>query len=394
VDGAKPVVILQTTVPLTLKAFFSGQLQWFRENGFDVHIVSSPHESLFELAEAEGVTAHPVPMRRAISPVPDLVSLVRLWQLYRKIRPDIVHGFTLKAGLLAMIAARLAGVPVPLYSILGTPEEGRGPVSFAIFLVERCICFLAQAVYCECKSIKDVIVKHRLKAPEKTKVVAAWSWNTIGPFLEGYQHRESMRQQMRARLGIPQESLVIGYVGRIVVDKGIRELYAAFRELAADFPDLVLLLVGDFEPEHPMENELRAALLSEPRVRITGFRNDVPSYMAGMDVLVHPSYREGLPTVPLEAGAIGLPVITTRIPGCVDAVTDGVTGMLIESHHAAQLRDAIRVLLEDGEARERMGRAGHDWVAAQPAPSAQWRALLEQYRLQLQAMGCLHTGRE
>lgn len=377
--SSKTVIVLQTTIPMTLKAFFSGQAAWLNRQGFEVHVISSPGIELQEFAKSEGVHVHAVDMSRTINPFQDAVSCLRLYWLYRKIKPQIVHGFTPKAGLLGMLAARMAGIPHPIYAVLGMPEEGKGFRSRITFCLERLICGLAERVTTECESIQQVLLRHHLKPAEKIDVIPAWSWNTLARFLRAYPERARMRASMRAELNLPADAVVLGYVGRIVRDKGMSELNQAFRRLRSEFPRLRLVLIGDFEEAHPLAKTFKAELCEHPDVTVTKFISDVPAVMAGIDILLHPSYREGLPTVPLEANALGIPVVTTRIPGCVDAIVDGITGTLVASRDAGALTRAVRELLVNEEKRVAMGEAGHQRMEQAAAQEQLWEQLKAVY---------------
>jgi glycosyltransferase involved in cell wall biosynthesis len=379
-NDRKSVIVIQTTVPTTLEAFFAGQLQWLQEHGFEVHAVSSPGEALSTVAEREGIVAHAIKMSRRITPLADLRSLFSLVCLYRSLRPRIVHGFTAKGGLLGMLAAWMAGVPVRVYSIFGVPPATRGVRKRLMYTIERLSCALAHTVFCECESVRQVALKDNLTAPAKTSVLAAWSWNPVGSILARFDMRSEDRRRLREELCIPEHALVLGFVARIVPDKGIHELLDAQRALANEFPDLYLLLVGELERDHPLNPAILGYLNSAPRLLCVGFQRDVAPYLATMDVLVHPSYREGLPTVPLEASAMGVPVVSTDIPGCVDAVENGQTGILVPPQDSAALTDAIRVLLLDPQLRSRMGEAGRERMLRQCNPMATWEMLLAQYQ--------------
>jgi glycosyltransferase involved in cell wall biosynthesis len=172
---------------------------------------------------------------------------------------------------------------------------------------------------------------------------------------------------------------VLGFAGRIVRDKGLIELDAAWRMLREEFPDLQLLLAGEFEPQDPIPADVEARLRGDPRIHLAGLVPDMPRFYKAIDVLALPTYREGFGTVLLEAAAMALPVVATRIPGCVDAVRDGETGTLVPSHDAAALADAVRAYLRDPELRRRHGDAGRRRALRDFRPEAMWEALYQEY---------------
>lgn len=159
-------------------------------------------------------------------------------------------------------------------------------------------------------------------------------------------------------LRIPPGALIIAFVGRIVRDKGLVELAAAWKQLKERHPSLYLAIAGDLEPQDPVPDEVVKMIREDPRIRSVGWIEDLRSFYASIDLLILPSYREGFPNSPLEASAMGVPVVSTLVPGCIDAVVDGVTGLLVPPRDAVALAGAIERYILDPELRRRHGRAG------------------------------------
>ncbi|HXG09745.1 MAG TPA: glycosyltransferase family 4 protein [Gemmataceae bacterium] len=371
-----------TTVPVSLWSFLGGQIGYMKDRGFAVRALASPGEYLDRFAEREEVPVHGVPMLRRITPLRDLVAVGRLWRVLRRVRPAIVHAHTPKGGLLGMIAACLTGVPVCIYQVHGMPwMTARGLKRALLSWTEWAACRLADQVLCVSGSVREAAVAGGICPPAKIKVLAAGSVNGVdaearfNPDVAVPAHRDRTRD----RLGIPRSAPVVGFVGRLVRDKGIGELATAWQTLRRLFPALHLLLVGPFEPQDPVPPEVRALLENDPRVRLIGQVDDCLPFYAAMDLVVLPTYREGLPLVPLEAAAMSLPVVATRVPGCVDAVVDGVTGTLVPPRESAALAEAITAYVRDPELRRRHGRAGRERVLRDFRPEAVWEALYEEY---------------
>ncbi len=368
------------TVPVST-IFFRGQIARLREAGFRVTFICNPGPETAAV-EGEGAEFIAVPMEREISPLKDLRSLWRLWRVLRKIRPDLTNVGTPKAGLLGGIAARMAGVPRRIYTLHGLRLEGaRGVKRGILRLMEHISCGCAHYVRCVSPSLRDRAVKLRLVRSERAYVIGAGSANGIDMELfRSTPARIEEAEALREELNIPTYAPVVGFVGRFTRDKGIAELYGAFIRLKAAFPDLRLLLLGDFEAGDPVDAAVRAGLEANPNVVFAGMVKGTPRYYAAMNVLALPTYREGFPNVPLEAQASSVPVVTTRVTGAVDSVLDGITGLLVPAQDEAALAEALTELLGNRDRMRYMGRVARDWVEDRFRREAVWQALVEDYQ--------------
>jgi lipopolysaccharide/colanic/teichoic acid biosynthesis glycosyltransferase/glycosyltransferase involved in cell wall biosynthesis len=393
----RPRIAYVVTSDLAVK-FFEGQSAFLAANGFEVDAICSPGPRL-EAMRREGITPWALPMEREISPARDLLSLWRLWRLFRRIQPDMVVASTPKAGLLGTVAARLAAVPRVQYFLHGLRlETTTGIKRWILMGAEWIACHAAESVRCVSQSLLARVVALRLAPAARCMVIGNGSADGIAMerYTAGAQAKFEAKQ-VRRELQIPADALVLGFVGRITRDKGIGELYEAFTRLRPRYSDLRLLLVGDFETGDPVPEELRARIGDDPAVIHTGFVDDVEHFYPAMDVLALSTYREGLPTVLLEAQFAGVPVVTTNATGAVDAIVDGETGLHVPVGDAAALTSALNRLLGDAELRSTMGAAGRIWVEKNFHREDLWRELLAYYRSQLkspqdQAIARLHSG--
>jgi len=378
----KPVILFHvTTVPQTLN-FFRGQIAFIKERGFEIHAVSSPGVMLQEAEARESIPVYPVAMPRRISLIADLKALYQLYRLFRRYHPDIVHAHTPKGGLLGVLAARLARVPIVIYTMRGLPYiTATGLKQKILISTETLACRLADRVLAVSFSLRQRAVAMKFCPGEKIRVLGCGSSNGVEAKSRFNPERinPDARRTIRNLYEIPLDALVIGYVGRIVRDKGMVELGEAWQRLRTAFPDLYLMLIGPLEPQDPIPQILLKQWQDDPRVVFTGRIKDMVPYYAAINVLVLPTYREGFPNTPLEAAAMELPVVATQVDGCVDAVVDGVTGLLVPPGDRAALAQAIAQLLLNPEQRQQMGNMGRQRVLRDFRPEVIWQGLYETY---------------
>ena len=371
-----------TTVSQSL-IFLEGQLAYMQERGLDITAICSPDEALDAFGRRHGVQTCGVQMPRRISVAQDLVALAQLVAQLRRIKPQIVHAHTPKGGLLGMIAATLAGVPGRVYHMRGLPlETATGSRKALLTWTERVSCALAHQVICVSPSLRQVALDHDLcRPPQKLRVLAGGSGNGVEAKrrFNPSTYSPQTRQQVRHRLGISPDALVVGFIGRLVRDKGVVELAQAWASLRQRHPHARLLIVGPFEPRDPVPEDTAAALRADPSVHLLGFQDQTPPLYLAMDLVVLPTYREGFPNVPLEAAAMGLPVVSTRVPGCVDAIVEERTGLLVPARDALALERAMERYMVDDALRAAHGRAAQARVRQDFDQERIWSALHQVY---------------
>jgi glycosyltransferase involved in cell wall biosynthesis len=375
------------TVPTSLY-FLSGQVAFMRACGYDVCAIASPGPHLERFGEQEGIPVYAVPLTRRITPLQDLRAVWRLWRLLRRLDPEIVHAHTPKGGLLGTIAAWLARTPVRVYHMRGLPfTTATGVRRRLLRLAEKTSCALAHRVYSISRSMRAVAIAEGICPPGKIEVLLAGSGNGVDAATRFRPLGEQARAAARAEHGIPRDVLVIGYLGRLAREKGLVELASAWTRLRDRHPGMHLLVVGPADAADPVPDEILASLRSDPRVHLAGPAFDTPRQYAAMDVVAFPTHREGFGNVALEAAGMALPVVATRVTGCVDAVQDGVTGTLVPAHDPAALAAALERYLLDPALREAHGQAGRGRALAQFRPEAIWTALATGYEALLAARG-------
>jgi glycosyltransferase involved in cell wall biosynthesis len=298
-------------------------------------------------------------MRREMAPVSDLWSLMRLcWLLYR-LKPEITEFSTPKAGLLGSVAAMLCGVPSRVYLLRGLKLETSTGVKRRILLAaERLASACSHAVLCNSESLRNQALALRVAPASKLRLLGSGSSNGVD-----VEHFSPGPGILRARLCLPSDAPVVGFVGRLTRDKGLPELVEAFDAIMAAKPLAHLLLVGWFDAaEDALDRDLRVRIKNHPRIHMTGYVADTAPYYRVMDVMVLPTWREGFPNVVLEAAASGIPVVTTLCTGSRDTVVPEVTGLLIPPGYPAAISEAVLQLLRNHARRCRMGMAARAWV--------------------------------
>ncbi|HLY39901.1 MAG TPA: glycosyltransferase family 4 protein [Terracidiphilus sp.] len=358
-EQTRSLIVIGITHPQSC-LLLSGRLRALREAGFRVVLLCAPGKPLDRVAKSEGVETIAIPMERGIAPLRDMLSLFRLWRVLRQLQPDIVEFSTPKAGFLGMVAATLARVPERVYLLRGLKlESTSGFKRRLLCAAERVASLCAHHVLCNSASLTRVACDLRLVDSEKLLLLGDGSSNGVDVvrFAPG-------ASDVRRNLGLPPDAPVLGFVGRLTRDKGVRELFDAFEVILKARPSVYLLLVGWFdESDDALSGDLRRRIERHPRIVCTGFVEDTAPYYQAMDVFVLPTWREGMPNAVLEASASGIPVITTWATGARDSVVDGVTGVLIPPGNREAIYRTALQLLREPEQRRRMGAAGRAWVS-------------------------------
>lgn len=375
-------ILFIVTSPITIPSVLGGQMRFLREAGFEVTVVSGPGPQLDALGATEEVITHGIEMEREISPWSDLKSLFRLHRYIRQIKPDVVNVGTPKAGLIGGLAAFLARVPRRVYTLHGLRlETAAGWKRIVLGMTERVSAFCAHRVVCVSSSLRNKAIHLRLVSKPKAVVLGRGSCNGVDRrrFSESPALLESAAA-LRAKFSIPHNAVVLSFIGRFVADKGISPLGAAFERLSAKYSNVWLLMVGDFEPGDPVGSQTRVRLERNPQVVFAGVAANCAPYYHASDIVLLPTRREGFPTTVLEAHCAGKPVVAFRATGTVDAIRDGVDGLLCSSADADGLFAAIEQLINDREFAVRLGLEGSRKVNQYFQPEQVWQQALNFYQ--------------
>ena len=354
----KPRVAHVTTVDLSLRYLLLNQLQRIQAEGYEVVGISADGPDV-PVVEAAGIPHFAVPMTRRITPIADLRCLWDLVRIMRREQFDVVHTHTPKAGLLGQLAARIAGVPTVANTLHGFyfHDDTKPWLRRFYIWMERVAAKCSDTILSQNREDMATAVAEHIARPEQLK----WLGNGID--VARFDRRrltESSLEDLRREIGLDADAPVIGFVGRLVEEKGILDLLQAAKAVIEAIPNAQFLIIGPFDEEKP--DALRPDVAERYGVaancRFVGMRNDMPELYALMDVLVLPSYREGFPRAPMEASAMGVPAVVTDIRGCREAVVHGENGLLFPVGDADALAQSLIELLQDDERRARMGETG------------------------------------
>lgn len=403
---------------MSLNLLLKGQLRYLNQF-YDVTAISGSGQDLEEVRIREKVKTHEIEMEREISPLKDVIALIKLYRYFKQEKPEIVHSITPKAGLLSMLASRAAGVPVRMHTFTGLifPYK-KGIFKKLLIWMDRLLANSATHIYPEGQGVKNDLEQYRITR-KPLKILANGNVNGIDPYyFDPSQIPPTDRHNLQHALQIADNDFVFIFVGRLVRDKGINELVAAFKTLQSitaaknDQPNLVttqhptpsvqhpasgtqhptpltsqptstikLLLVGPLEQDlDPLNQQTLEEIQTNPNIISVGFQAEVRPYFAISDALVFPSYREGFPNVVLQSLGMNLPAIVTNINGCNEIITHGENGLIVPAKNENELQNAMLKLLTDQELYQQL--KANTQPSIQPYhQKAVWEALLAEYQL-------------
>jgi len=369
-----------TTVPISLKLLLEGQLSYFQQQGFEVMAVSAEGPEVKDIIDS-GVRHEIVPMTRKITPFKDLVTLFNIIRIIRKFSPDIVHTHTPKAGLLGMMAAFLCRVPHRLHTVAGLPlMESGGLKRYLLVATEKITYACATKVYPNSRGLYNYIVEN-FSTITPVKVIGRGSSNGIDTdFFKRDGSLINEAKRIRYDHGIGDDEIVFSFVGRIVKDKGIGELIAAFTSLLKSNERIRLLLIGPFERDlDPLSEADEAFLHNNRNVVLAGFQRDVRPWLMASDVFVFPSYREGFPNVVMQACCLEIPCIVSDINGCNEIIEHDVNGLIVPAKNVDRIRGAMLLLMTDKEKRISFAKKARQFVVANFDRRYVWEEIGKEY---------------
>lgn len=369
-------VLHVVTVSFSLPYFIGSQFSFFKEKGIDFFVVASPSSHFLTYADKMAFKPFPVIISRTISPLQDFKSIWAVRKIILENKIDIVIGHTPKGGMIAMIAAFILGIEKRVYFRHGIMfETSKGVKRILLIAIEKLTGALAKKVVCVSTSILQVSNNKKLSNYSKNFLLGRGTCNGIdGSRFNKLNISLSTMSELKQKYNIQPKEMVVGFVGRIVNDKGIIELYNAWQIVKKKLINVKLILVGPFEKRDSISTVLRSNIIADTTIICTGLIDDAAPFYGIMDVFILPSYREGFPTVVLEASAMELPVLTTRVTGCRDSIIDQVTGMFITFDPNDIAQKIIDYLLNEKIANQH-GKNGRKFVIENFEQEIVWKEI-------------------
>lgn len=346
-----------TTIPGTIKAFLVDFSQYLVENeNYDVTFVTGKDESLYQYTN-EHIHYIPVPMKRGIA-FDGLGCIWKMYRIFKRERFDIVQYSTRNASTYASIAAWLAGIKTRIFCQWGMMFIAmKGIKRWLLKLDDIMVCKLSTDVETESFTIREEAIKEKVYKPEKSVVI--WNGSACGVDVSKYDMtmKPEWRKQYREKYGIPESATVFGYCGRITRDKGLNELFGAFKKLIeTKNENAYLMIIGANDNAETIDQDLFAWAKNNDRVIFTGYTKEVPQHYSALDVFCSLSYREGFGLVVIEAAGMGVPAIVTDCPGQWDTITANKTGIHVPGHNVPKVVEAMEFYIHNPEKTIEMGK--------------------------------------
>ncbi|WP_434796077.1 glycosyltransferase family 4 protein [Staphylococcus equorum] len=362
------LVTVSKSIPL-----MKGQIEFLRGKGLDACIISSDGK---EIRKFDKDAYRIVNMEREISILKDIKSLVNLIILFLKEKPLIVNSGTPKAGLLGTIAAFITKRPNRIYTVRGLRLETVTGLRYKLlYTMEKIAMMCSTDIIAISDSLKEKIIELGLAKESKIRILGYGSSN-------GLNVKDFNVTNNKIDINIKEQlvnSFVVGYVGRIVKDKGISELIKSFQKLQELKYNIKLLIVGDFEKADSISDEEIKILKNDSNIVWVNRVDNPVAYFNNMDVFVFPTYREGFGNVSIEAQLLKVPVITTNVTGAKDTVINGETGFIVEKNEVDAIVEKIELLINDENYRKNLGENGKKWIEKYFSNDIIWNDLEQLY---------------
>lgn len=372
------------TVSFAINHFFGQQFVYLKKtSGNEYHLACSPSQEFLKLSNKLEYVPLEVEITRSISPVKDIKAIIKIYQYIKRNNITKVVGHTPKGGMVAMIASFFAGISERIYFRHGIIyETSIGFKRILLKNIERLSGYLATKVVCVSQSVLDISIKDKLNETNKNLILGLGTCNGIDTEKKFNSKEISLDtvEVLRSKLNLNPKDKIVGYVGRLVKDKGIDDLITAWGIVETKYPDAKLLLVGPIEVRDSISDYSKNKIKENSSIIFTDFVDDTSAYFSLMDIFILPTYREGFPTVALEASSMNLPVIITKATGCTEAILENETGLFI-SNNPKDIASKIIFYLDNAEVAARHGLRGRLFVQENFEQTKIWALILKLLKL-------------
>jgi glycosyltransferase involved in cell wall biosynthesis len=364
----------------------SGQPTFMHNNGFNVLMVSANGKELPLLLNNENCPHLVVPMTRKITPLQDLKCIITLVKIFRKEKPAIVHTETPKAGLLGMVAAKIAGIKIRIHTVAGLPMMVEKGFKLQLLKIIEKITYAASTnIWPNSNSLKNYILKNNFTSINKIHVIGGGSSNGINTYRYNRSNIDTIiLNQIKKNINYSDKNFYLLFIGRLVLDKGITELVEAFLILQKTQPNLILLLVGQYEADlDPLPAHVESEIKNNTNIIHINWTNQVEYYFFLANLFVFPSYREGFPNVLLEAASMKLPIVCSEIAGNVDIVSNNETGLIFESMSKEDLLIKLQYAISNNSKMQLMADKLFNIITSTYEREIFWESMKKQYDILL-----------
>jgi glycosyltransferase involved in cell wall biosynthesis len=371
------------SVSFSINYFFGNQFNYLgKKDKTEYHLACTPSKEFLNLSKTLNFIPFEVEITRKISPLKDLIAIYKIFK-YIKIQ-NITHvvGHTPKGGMIAMVASFLAGTKQRIYFRHGLLyETSKGLKRILLKSIEKFSGTLANKVICVSKSILELSEIDRLNRPSKNILLGLGTCNGVDTEIKYNPNNYDFRtiSIFKSKLNITEQDFVIGFVGRLVADKGINQLIDSWDIIKAKYKNVKLLLVGPIEERDSISDYSKNRIATDPTIIFTNFVSDASIYYSLINVFILPSYREGFPTVVLEASSMGIPVLTTKATGCIESIIEGKTGDFI-THDSKNIASKIGYYIENRDIAILQGKNGRAFVCEHFEQTKVWDSIFENYK--------------
>lgn len=372
------------TLSRTAIAFFDGQFRYLKEHGYEIVLACKREDGIEEFAERNGVKYIPVEIPRSMSPVAITKAIGMIKQIIKTEKPEAVFGHSPVGALVAMIAAKLAGVKKRIYYRHGIIYSTMAGFKQKVFMAEeRFVSALATHIVNVSPSLAEKCAKDGINKAEKNMVIGRGTCGGIdaqGMFKPALLDAERLEQE-RERLGLKGADIVFGFCGRFCKDKGTPELVDGFDLFKQRHPELNvrLLMVGPFDERDILPEETKKTMQESEDIVLTGrvLKKDIPLYYRLMDCFIFPSHREGFGMCVIEASAMEVPILVAPSHGCVDSIKEGISGFYIDLNAESICKGMER--MQNREHMAAIGKQGRQFVLENFDFKEMWSKVNELY---------------